>query len=113
MTWQQPTWMTLNKGWQLRRSLLEVNLGWCERVTERGVEYLAQRHPALCVLELCGCIRVCGCLDSLKPTLLFVTSCLVHGHHLCDIFHCSLAVECSSSHLSSISSLDIMDWHTA
>ncbi len=40
------------------RGLRELNLGWCEAVTEAGVTALAASCPKLEVLDLCGCIQV-------------------------------------------------------
>lgn len=42
----------------LSRGLLELNLGWCEGITEVGLQALAQHCHSLRVLDLCGCIKV-------------------------------------------------------
>jgi hypothetical protein len=40
------------------RGLVELNLGWCEGITEVGLEALAEHCQDLRVLDLCGCIKV-------------------------------------------------------
>ena len=43
---------------RLDRKLGSVNLGWCEGVTEEGVQSLAHCCSGLEVLDLCGCVKV-------------------------------------------------------
>lgn len=42
----------------LRRQLQELNLGWCECVTEIGLQAVAECCPDLEMLDLCGCTKV-------------------------------------------------------
>ena len=42
------------------RKLRSVNLGWCEGVTEEGVQSLARCCRQLEVLDLCGCVKACA-----------------------------------------------------
>ncbi len=42
------------------RGLVKLNLGWCERITDAGVQSIAGNCHALQHLDLCGCLKVCG-----------------------------------------------------
>ena len=40
-----------------------LTLGWCEAITEAGLQVLAEHCHELEVLDLCGCIKVSdGCI---------------------------------------------------
>ena len=42
----------------LGRQLRELNLGWCEEITETGLQAVAECCPDLEMLDLCGCNKV-------------------------------------------------------
>ena len=43
------------------RELEEVNMGWCEAITNEGFKALADNCAKLASLDLCGCIQASCC----------------------------------------------------
>ena len=40
------------------RGLRDVNVGWCEALTDEGIGALAENCPDLLSVDLCGCLQV-------------------------------------------------------
>lgn len=54
-----------------------LNLGWCDKVSDKGVKSLAKGCPDLRSLDLCGCVQITGKLVLKFDQSLFLFSFLI------------------------------------
>lgn len=64
-----------------------MNLGWCEALTEEGIEALARNCPDLESVDLCGCLQACsypGCIHpKTSNSHAFACSLCISGYSTC------------------------------